>query len=481
MFFTVLACLSGSAQCLNAQQDWRATVEIWSATSVDGLNWGSFQRLAVSDPNQSGVTSPWSVVEPSGSQNWLVYYHSGCLIGVASVDVNRNVLSASITYIGDGTQCMASPHVVEVGNTWYMFMNVLEPTYGDSVRFDIWQMTSNSPTDWSHSTPSVAFEVDGITSCALLAPDVVPVNGSRYNIYYGRVGVDASGRCSDLTQSHSIELSSGAFPTDPQTTPRSTSTDGPSQGCLKMAPGSVVGMYGTPTDAGYWIVDNLGHVDACGDASASYGQIEAPLTAPIVGMAATPDGNGYWLVARDGGIFTFGDAGYFGSTGALALNKPIVGMAATPDGNGYWLVASDGGIFSFGDASFHGSTGSIRLNRPIVGMAVDPVTGGYWIAASDGGIFAFDAPFYGSMGGRPLSQPVVGMDVNLANDTYYLVAADGGVFAIGAPFLGSTGSIKLSRPIVGMESAPSGFGYRFVASDGGIFSFGTSQFHGSAA
>lgn len=436
MFFTGLACQTGSTGCTTAQQ-LESHGEIWSGTSVDGINWGSFQRLAVSDPNQSGVTSPWSVVQPSGAQNWLVYYHSGCLIGVASVDANRNVLSDGITYRGNGTRCMASPHVVQVGNTWYMFFDVLEPTYADSIRFDIWQTSSNSPTGWSHSTPSVAFEVDGINSCALLAPDVVPVNDSRYFIYYGRVGVDASGRCGDLTQSHSIELSSGAFPpTDTQ--PITSPPTAPSQGCVQMPAGSVVGMFATPTDNGYWIVDAMGQVDACGDAATSYGQISAPVAAPIVGLVATPDGKGYWL------------------------------------------VASDGGIFSFGDANFHGSTGNITLNRPIVGMAVDPATGGYWIDASDGGIFAFDAPFYGSMGGRPLAQPVVGMDVNLVNDSYYLVAADGGVFAFGVPFLGSTGSIRLSHPIVAMESAPSGYGYRFVASDGGVFSFGSSHFYGSA-
>jgi hypothetical protein len=477
MFFTALTCQSGSAGC-GTPGELESHGQIWSATSLDGINWGSFQRLAVSDPSQEGVTSPWSIVQPSGAQNWLVYYASGCLIGVASVDANRNVLSSGIIFKGPGTQCMASPHVVEAGNTWYLFFDVLEPTYQDSIRFDIWQTSSNSPTDWSGSTSSVAFQVDGMTSCALLAPDVVPVNASQYFIYYGRVGVDASGRCDDLTQSNSIELNSGIFPSlDP---PSVTSPGGPSQGCVPMAPGSVVGMSGTPTDSGYWIVDDLGHVDACGDAATSYGQINGPLAAPIVGMAATPDGKGYWLVASDGGVFSFGDAGFFGSAGGLPLNKPIVGMAATPDGNGYWLVASDGGIFSFGDAAFHGSTGNLALNRPIVGMAVDPATGGYWVDASDGGIFAFDAPFYGSMGGRPLAQPVVGMDVNLINDSYYLVAADGGVFAFGAPFLGSTGSIRLYRPIVAMESAPMGSGYRFVASDGGVFSFGSSQFYGSA-
>ena len=187
MFFTVLACQSGSSVCQNAQQ-LESHGQTWSAISLDGINWGSFQRLSVSDPNQSGVTSPWSVVQPSGSQQWLVYYHSGCQIGVASVDANRNVLTDSIVFQGTGSQCMASPHVVQVGSTWYMFYDALEPTYGDSIRFDIWQATSNSPTDWSNATPSVAFQVDGINSCALLAPDVVPVNASRYFIYYGGSG-----------------------------------------------------------------------------------------------------------------------------------------------------------------------------------------------------------------------------------------------------------------------------------------------------
>ena len=90
------------------------------------------------------------------------------------------------------------------------------------------------------------------------------------------------------------------------------------------------------------------------------------LNKPIVGMAGTPSGGGYWLVASDGGIFAFGDAGFHGSTGAIRLNSPIVGMAATPDGGGYWLVARDGGIFAFGDAGFHGSTASPA--SPVVGM-----------------------------------------------------------------------------------------------------------------
>ncbi|MGI8685935.1 MAG: PQQ-dependent sugar dehydrogenase [Acidimicrobiales bacterium] len=199
------------------------------------------------------------------------------------------------------------------------------------------------------------------------------------------------------------------------------------------------------------------------------------LASPVVGMAGTPSGNGYWLVASDGGIFAFGDARFVGSTGAIRLAKPVVGMAATPSGQGYRLVASDGGIFAFGDARFFGSTGAIRLAAPIVGMASTPSGQGYWLVASDGGIFAFgDARFLGSTGAITLARPVVGMSAAPSGQGYWLVASDGGIFAFGdAAFAGSTGAVRLAKPVVGMAAgrAAAGGGYWLVASDGGIFAF----------
>ncbi len=112
------------------------------------------------------------------------------------------------------------------------------------------------------------------------------------------------------------------------------------------------------------------------------------LSHPIVGVAGTPSGNGYWLVASDGGIFAFGDARFHGSTGAIRLNRPIVGMAATPTGHGYWLVASDGGIFAFGDARFHGSAAATFTAPPVVGMAATATGRGYWLVTSGGWVFA---------------------------------------------------------------------------------------------
>jgi hypothetical protein len=79
------------------------------------------------------------------------------------------------------------------------------------------------------------------------------------------------------------------------------------------------------------------------------------LNSPIVGIAGTSSGKGYWLVAKDGGVFSFGDASFHGSLGGVTLNAPIVAMAGDGTGLGYLLFGSDGGVFTFGDAPFVGS------------------------------------------------------------------------------------------------------------------------------
>jgi hypothetical protein len=165
-------------------------------------------------------------------------------------------------------------------------------------------------------------------------------------------------------------------------------------------------------------------VFAFGDAPFLGSTAGVALAAPLVGVSGSPSGQGYWLVAADGGIFAFGDARFHGSTGAIRLNQPVVGMAATPTGQGYWLVAADGGIFAFGDARFHGSTGAIRLNQPVVGMAATPTGQGYWLVAADGGIFAFgDARFHGSPAQDPTYRPVVGIVGTPSGDGYWLATS----------------------------------------------------------
>ncbi|HEV3263970.1 MAG TPA: hypothetical protein VG014_00460 [Acidimicrobiales bacterium] len=463
MFFTGLSCGVGCA------------TQLWSATSSDGAHWGSFKQLMFTDAYGLDGSSPSVVLQPSGAQRWLVYYGADCIIAVASVDANRNVLSSNLAYRGNGGQCMANPDVVESGSQWYMYFNVVETLFTDVTRFNIWQTSSPSLTSWTQPDAPV-LQVDGVQRCSALTPFVLPISANQINLYYGVVAPN-TGQCTDLTNSTSVVV-------DADPPPPGFSYYGTAQTCAPLAPGSVTGMAGGPDDGGYWIANAGGQVDACGFVPTGYGSFSSPPAAPIVGMAATPDGHGYWLVGQDGSIYAFGDAGYYGSLPAAGVTPthPIVGMASTSNGRGYWLVASDGGIFSFGNAQFHGSTGSLALNAPIVGMTADAATGGYWMVASDGGIFAFNAPFEGSMGGSPLNRAVVGMAVDPINNGYWLVAADGGIFSFGgAPFEGSTGGLPLNQPIVGMQASLGGNGYRFVANDGGIFSFGSSQFFGSAA
>lgn len=206
-------------------------------------------------------------------------------------------------------------------------------------------------------------------------------------------------------------------------------------------------------------LDRASDVDAFG-AAADYGSPQST-TRPVVGMEGTPSGRGYWLVAADGGVFAYGDARFFGSTGAIVLNQPIVDLASQPDQRGYWLVAADGGIFSFGSARFHGSTGAIRLNQPIVGMAPTPSGNGYWLVARDGGVFCFgDARFEGSTGAIRLNQPIVGMAATPTDEGYWIVAADGGVFCFGdARFHGSLAADGGAPSVVDIDSTPFGDGY----------------------
>jgi hypothetical protein len=205
------------------------------------------------------------------------------------------------------------------------------------------------------------------------------------------------------------------------------------------------------------------------------------LAQPVVGMAGSASGRGYWLVASDGGVFSF-NAPYYGSLGGRPLRAPVVGMTSTPTGRGYWIVTANGDVYTFGDARQYGGTGHLRLNAPIKRLIAGPGGKGYWLYASDGGVFTFGAArFYGSTGNMRLNAPVVSMSSTPGGRGYWLVAADGGVFTFGnARFYGSTGNMRLNAPVVGMTRSSSGTGYWLVATDGGVFTFGSAKFYGSA-
>jgi hypothetical protein len=86
---------------------------------------------------------------------------------------------------------------------------------------------------------------------------------------------------------------------------------------------------------GYWVFGSDGGVFASdggvfafGDAG-SFGDLSGrKLGAAIVGMAGTPSGHGYWLVASNGGVFSFGDAPFLGSMAGPRLNKPMIGLTS---------------------------------------------------------------------------------------------------------------------------------------------------------
>ncbi|HEX3461133.1 MAG TPA: hypothetical protein VHT49_09525 [Acidimicrobiales bacterium] len=202
MFFTALACHPGAAGCATTAQ--QATYsQVWSGTSTDGAHWGSFRRLAVPDSGK-GVSGPSAVLQPSGNQQWVVFYGTGCLIGMASVDASRQVLTSSIAYRGNGIACMSNPMVSSWGSKWHMLFNVLEPSATDTVRFDIWSTSSTSLTSWPATTPAPAVVVQGGHLCGALTPDVLPAGAGQFDIYFGLVTPGVTGACDDLTQSTSI-------------------------------------------------------------------------------------------------------------------------------------------------------------------------------------------------------------------------------------------------------------------------------------
>jgi len=63
-----------------------------------------------------------------------------------------------------------------------------------------------------------------------------------------------------------------------------------------------------------------------------------------MGIAGTATGEGYWLVGSDGGIFAFGTAQYAGSLPADGVSvSDVVGITESGTGtDGYLLVGSDG-------------------------------------------------------------------------------------------------------------------------------------------
>ena len=94
-----------------------------------------------------------------------------------------------------------------------------------------------------------------------------------------------------------------------------------------------------------------------------------PLAAPIVGITGSASGKGYWLVASDGGVFAFGDARFAGSRAGLP-HAPIIALARNPVGPGYLLASDNGQIFTFGGAPFGGTLSTIGVQGHVSAIGV---------------------------------------------------------------------------------------------------------------
>jgi len=208
----------------------------------------------------------------------------------------------------------------------------------------------------------------------------------------------------------------------------------------------------------------------------------------VIGMVGSTTGHGYYLVGSDGGVFSFGDVSFAGSLPGLGIKvNNIVGIVSTGTGKGYYLVGNDGGVFAFGDAPF-------LQSLPGTGVHVDNIRSiiaksdlsGYWLIGGDGHIYNFGtaAPY------PPVTCPagancsgITGGAVTSTGGGLWVTDTYGDVTTFGdASFFGGFNTTAQGYPtdIVTLVS-PFGddAGYFLVGADGGIFSYGTTTFFGS--
>ncbi len=150
----------------------------------------------------------------------------------------------------------------------------------------------------------------------------------------------------------------------------------------------IVGIAATANGQGYWLVAADGGVFDFGNAqfhgsTYTYGITglngSHPLNAPIVGIVGTPSGSGYWLVAADGGVFDFGsakfsgstyDLGYTGLRGSHPLPGPITDIMPNPTGQGYYVVCKTGNVLAIGGAP---SLGNAKVGHAVAIIPSVPV------------------------------------------------------------------------------------------------------------
>ncbi|MDA8296304.1 MAG: hypothetical protein M0004_06925 [Actinomycetota bacterium] len=148
---------------------------------------------------------------------------------------------------------------------------------------------------------------------------------------------------------------------------------------------SPVAVAATPNDAGYWVLEGSGRVEAVGNARRE-GPRGRPSKGPFVAIASSVDGRGYFLLSRRGAIDSFGDAPVLHGA---KLRSAAVGFAITPDGRGALILCRDGAIVAFGDAKVLGEPAARHARGPFVGIVEDPSGRGYLVLTARGVVLSF--------------------------------------------------------------------------------------------
>ncbi len=489
-----ISCASPTS-CVAVGDYFNGTANQTLVETFDGSTWSiaSSPNTSTSQSNVlTGVscTSPTSCVAVGTSRNGtanqtLVETFDGSTWSVAS---SPNTSTSQLNVL-NGVSCTSATSCVAVGD---FFNGIANQTLVETYNGSSWSITASPSSSTSRQNDLNGVSCTSATTCVAVG---AYSNGTANQTLVETFDGTAWSIGSSPNKSTSLENDLNAVSctsTSSCVAAGAHFVNGVGQTLVETgsSPGlhvnNIVGIVGTSTGHGYWMVGSDGGVFAFGDASfvGSLPGLGVHVN-NIVGIVGTSTGHGYWMVGSDGGVFAFGDASFVGSLPGLGVHvNNVVGIVGTSTGHGYWMVGSDGGVFAFGDASFVGSLPGLGVHvNNVVGIVGTSTGHGYWMVGSDGGVFAFgDASFVGSLPGLGVHvNNVVGIVGTSTGHGYWMVGSDGGVFAFGdASFVGSLPGLGVHvNNVVGIVGTSTGHGYWMVGKDGGVFAFGDASFVGS--
>ena len=267
----------------------------------------------------------------------------------------------------------------------------------------------------------------------------------------------------------------------------------------------VVGIAGTPTGEGYWLLDARGAVAARGDARWQGDVAQLSLLGSATQVVATPSGQGYAIVSSAGPLYSFGDAQVMGSSHWDSPPSPAQAIVMTPTGQGHWLFRRDGTAEEYGDAKFIGvatrtvmnlgkATFSFTVLEPGPTKVVfnlsgttatitqdwSPDTEGYWMLGDDGAVYGFGSAAVAGDPGSAIDPPHRAVDLEPTPDGagYWIIDDSGHVYAYGSAWTDGRRDVAVLAPgetITSLSATPTGAGYWTFTSRGRVFPAGDAR------